>query len=84
MHLMVLVFPDCGWIRTSNRPITSLDAPDGAGCSLTSSTWAPDPDPDGGLNAPDGAGCPLTVHVEQPGDQRAGDVLMHLMVLGAP
>ena len=60
----------------------SLNAPDGAGCSLTRRSdqreahW-------NGLNAPDGAGCSLTQQAVIRGI-RILDVLMHLMVLGAP
>ena len=41
--------------------ITCLNAPDGAGCSLTRERRPVEPQARARLNAPDGAGCSLTM-----------------------
>ena len=60
-----------------------LNAPDGAGCSLTIRLVREFRSDPRRLNAPDGAGCSLTAWIHAYMDDRV-EVLMHLMVLGAP
>ena len=77
------MLPDAEKSEGGQPDVSRLNAPDGAGCSLTGGHHALQLANARRLNAPDGAGCSLTVGVAG-GMRPAQPVSMHLMVLGAP
>ena len=84
MHLMVLGASRLHYhhpYRHFRHPC--LNAPDGAGCSLTGRSGRGKTTAVQRLNAPDGAGCSLTEDLMSKAAS-VKPVLMHLMVLGAP
>ena len=82
MHLLVLGAFGPSTPPMSPTPPRSLNAPSGAGCFLTHSDNVMIDVVKTCLNAPSGAGCFLT-QGKLLQDQLKGNVLMHLLVLGA-